>query len=175
VELPRISTFGVRKFYRTEKDAVEASAHRGLYLLLIQDLNDANAFPGHSALKGNDAKLLPFLPGVPPSQPTYGNQYGIIDDFPILHGAQTKAARVRKNGRNKNKNVLPANLIFPANVTPSANLIPLNKSRIVPIDVPDQLEQRSKWNVSPRHLKREIGSEATYSGQLRSKAAPLPP
>ncbi|KAL1963226.1 hypothetical protein VTN77DRAFT_8551 [Rasamsonia byssochlamydoides] len=155
-ELPGTSAFGVRKFYRTEKDAIEAAAHRGLYLLLVNDLNDANTFPGSSMLTQNGEKLLSLVPRALPSQPTYGNQSGNMNDFPILHQSQSKSSRARKSrGSKKKKN------------GPPANLIPLQRSRIMPIEVKNQSQQQSRWSVSPKSLRREIRSENTYSAQLQ--------
>ncbi|KAL1980733.1 hypothetical protein VTN96DRAFT_3578 [Rasamsonia emersonii] len=160
VDLPGISAFGFRKFYRTEKDAVEAAAHRGLYLLLIEDLNDANTFPGPSTLNQN---VLTFVPGTVPSQPTCGNQSGIMNDFPILHQTQSKTSRVRKSRSRKKKKKKNAN----GPPAPPANLIPLQRSRITPIEDRDQSQQQSRWSVSPRRLKHEIRMENTYSEQLK--------
>lgn len=116
VELSGSSYFGALKFYPTDAEARNASAHMGLYSLLVYGTDGANTFPGPPSLRKHNECLLPLTTdalGCLPDDHAAGSGK---KDHAILHsvlsnrpsgGSQAAPSRVTKSpnkpGQAKNK------------------------------------------------------------------------
>lgn len=55
VEISGVSYFGMLKYYRSESEAKNASAHLGLYSVLVNNVEETSIFPGASFLRAGFA------------------------------------------------------------------------------------------------------------------------
>lgn len=99
VELSGSSYFGALKFYPTDAEARNASAHLGLFSLLVYGTDSTNSFPGPSSLRKHNECLLPVAADLLGCLPDNQAASSVRRDYPILHsvlGSQAAPSKVAK-------------------------------------------------------------------------------
>ncbi|KAL1998168.1 hypothetical protein VTN02DRAFT_6738 [Thermoascus thermophilus] len=96
VELSGSSYFGALKFYPTDAEARNASAHMGLYSLLVYGTDSTDSFPEPSSLRRHNECLSPAAADLLGCLPDSQAASSVRRDYPILHSVLSSQAASSK-------------------------------------------------------------------------------
>ncbi|EED12630.1 conserved hypothetical protein [Talaromyces stipitatus ATCC 10500] len=143
VDVGTVTSFGNRKFYGTEDQAIEAASHEVLYLLLIRELKELHEAT-IAALKPED-KRVSALPPQPDMPITASNKV-----LKPVHTA-TQTNRIPKPARLVRKRI-NGNVLADT----ASNLLPVVNPRINTDRAHDEPKRTMKWKTTPDRLTKAI-------------------
>lgn len=164
VKIEGCTYFGTLNHYEDEWESTNATAHTALHSLLVF----GDVVSGPFILRKSKESMLAHVPRDLQKRPVKSKgKKRILDDVDV---AALPCIAVRRSKRIRMQRQMSQQLTSQDQEAPgdgNANLVPLANSRLSAIETPP-VEDKSKWDVTPREIECQIERLKTHQERLES-------